>query len=69
MPERFKSGPAPATNVPKLPTTKDSAKVSGIHAAILLVRHSLKASRRKLRVDVAHRLRDAADAETVGWTR
>jgi hypothetical protein len=46
MPERMKSGPAPATNVPMLPTTRDTAKVSGIDAAILFVRHSLEASLR-----------------------
>jgi len=30
----MKSALAPATNVPMLPTTRDTAKVNGIHAAI-----------------------------------
>jgi hypothetical protein len=34
MPDRMKSALAPATNVPMLPTTRDTAKVNGIHAAI-----------------------------------
>ena len=44
MPDRMKSALVPATKVPMLPTTRDKARINGIQAATLRIRHSLNAS-------------------------
>ena len=44
MPDRIRSAPVSETNVPMLPTTRETANVSGIHATILFIRYSLNAS-------------------------